>query len=61
MAVNANFFLPVSAQCLAAISFDTAGTTKIGRFVLNHSFMLPGMINIVVSVVTATLIGNALI
>ncbi|KWX70632.1 anaerobic C4-dicarboxylate transporter [Paenibacillus sonchi] len=61
MAVNANFFLPVSAQCLAAISFDTAGTTRIGRFVLNHSFMLPGMINIVVSVVTATLIGNALI
>ncbi|MEK5238808.1 anaerobic C4-dicarboxylate transporter [Paenibacillus sp. FSL L8-0470] len=61
MAVNANFFLPVSAQCLAAISFDTAGTTKIGKYVLNHSFMLPGMINIVVSVVTATLLGNTLI
>ncbi|MBT2287655.1 anaerobic C4-dicarboxylate transporter [Paenibacillus albidus] len=61
MAVNANFFLPVSAQCLAAISFDTAGTTKIGKYVLNHSFMLPGMINIVVSVITATLIGSALV
>ncbi|MDF9839484.1 MULTISPECIES: anaerobic C4-dicarboxylate transporter [unclassified Paenibacillus] len=58
MAVNANFFLPVSAQCLAAISFDTAGTTKIGKYVLNHSFMTPGMINTVVSVVTATLLGN---
>lgn len=58
MAVNSNFFLPVSAQCLAAISFDTAGTTKIGKYVLNHSFMVPGMINIIVSVVAATLIGS---
>ncbi|MFW2490163.1 anaerobic C4-dicarboxylate transporter [Clostridium chromiireducens] len=61
MAVNSNFFLPVSAQCLAAISFDTAGTTKIGKYVLNHSFMIPGMINIVVSVLVATLIGSILI
>ncbi len=61
MAVNANFFLPVSSQCLAAISFDTAGTTKIGKYVLNHSFMIPGMINIIVSVIAATLIGSILI
>ncbi len=61
MAVNANFFLPVSAQCLAAISFDTAGTTKIGKYVLNHSFMIPGMINIIVSVIAATLIGRILL
>lgn len=61
MAVNSNFFLPVSAQCLAAISFDTAGTTKIGKYVLNHSFMIPGMINIIVSVLVATLIGRVLI
>lgn len=61
MAVNANFFLPVSAQCIAAVSFDTAGTTKIGKYVLNHSFMIPGMINIIVSVVAATLIGKVLL
>ncbi len=61
MAVNANFFLPVSAQCLAAISFDTAGTTKIGKYVLNHSFMIPGMINIIISVILATLLGSVLI
>ncbi|MGG1941124.1 anaerobic C4-dicarboxylate transporter [Paenibacillus polymyxa] len=61
MAVNANFFLPVSAQCLAAISFDTAGTTKIGKYVLNHSFMIPGMINIILSVILATLLGSVLI
>ncbi|MEK3734391.1 anaerobic C4-dicarboxylate transporter [Paenibacillus sp. FSL M8-0334] len=61
MAVNANYFLPVASQCLAAISFDTAGTTKIGRFVLNHSFMIPGLINTLISVTVATLIGSALI
>ncbi|WP_068786580.1 anaerobic C4-dicarboxylate transporter family protein [Paenibacillus phocaensis] len=61
MAVNANYFLPVASQCLAAISFDTAGTTKIGRFVLNHSFMIPGLINTLTSVVVATLIGSVLI
>ncbi|AWB44036.1 C4-dicarboxylate ABC transporter [Paenibacillus sp. CAA11] len=61
MAVNANFFLPVASQCLAAISFDTAGTTRIGKYVLNHSFMIPGLINIAVSVTVATLIGSALI
>ena len=61
MAVNANYFLPVASQCLAAISFDTAGTTKIGKYVLNHSFMLPGLINTVVSVVGATIIGSILL
>jgi anaerobic C4-dicarboxylate transporter DcuB len=61
MAVNANYFLPVASQCLAAISFDTAGTTKIGKYVLNHSFMLPGLINTVISVVGATLIGSILL
>ncbi|CAM4504951.1 MAG: anaerobic C4-dicarboxylate transporter [Paenibacillus macerans] len=61
MAVNANYFLPVASQCLAAISFDTAGTTKIGKFVLNHSFMIPGLINTVISVIVATLLGSALL
>ncbi|GIP23146.1 anaerobic C4-dicarboxylate transporter family protein [Paenibacillus sp. J22TS3] len=61
MAVNANYFLPVASQCLAAISFDTAGTTKIGKFVLNHSFMIPGLINTLISVIVATLIGSALV
>jgi anaerobic C4-dicarboxylate transporter len=28
---------------LEAISFDQTGTTRIGKYVLNHSFMLPGL------------------
>jgi anaerobic C4-dicarboxylate transporter DcuA len=43
-AVNGYFFLPTYATLLTAISFDQTGTAKIGKYVLNHSFMLPGMV-----------------
>lgn len=35
---------------VAAINFDTTGTTHIGKYVLNHSFMLPGLISTFVAV-----------
>jgi anaerobic C4-dicarboxylate transporter len=43
-AVNGYFFLPIYPTLIAAISFDQTGTTRIGKYVLNHSFMLPGMV-----------------
>ena len=43
-AVNGNFFLPTYGTVLAAVSFDQTGTTHIGRYLLNHSFMLPGLV-----------------
>ena len=43
-AVNGYFFLPTYGTIVAAIQFDQTGTTRIGRFVLNHSFMLPGLV-----------------
>jgi anaerobic C4-dicarboxylate transporter DcuA len=43
-AVNGYFFLPTYGTIIAAINFDRSGTTRIGRFVLNHSFMLPGLV-----------------
>jgi len=55
-AVNGYFFLPTYATLLAAISFDQTGTTRIGKYVLNHSFMVPGMVATVSSVVLALLI-----
>ena len=58
MACNANFFIPASGQCVAALAFDSAGTTKIGKYVLNHSYMLPGLACTVVSVVVALLLGT---
>ena len=49
-AVNGYFFLPTYATMLAAISFDETGTTRIGQYVLNHSFMLPGLVATISSV-----------
>ncbi|WP_347351064.1 anaerobic C4-dicarboxylate transporter family protein [Intrasporangium sp.] len=51
-AVNGYFFLPTYGTIIAAISFDQSGTTRIGRFVLNHSFMLPGLVATVTAVAT---------
>ena len=44
-AVNGYFFLPTYGTIVAAIAFDRTGTTRVGRFVLNHSFMLPGLVS----------------
>jgi anaerobic C4-dicarboxylate transporter DcuA len=43
-AVNGYFFLPTYGTIIAAVSFDRSGTTRIGRFVVNHSFMIPGLV-----------------
>jgi anaerobic C4-dicarboxylate transporter DcuA len=57
-AVNGYFFLPTYATLLAAISFDRTGTTRIGKYVLNHSFMLPGMVATVSSLVVGFFIAK---
>lgn len=44
-AVNGYFFIPNYPTVVAAINFDRTGTTRIGKYVLNHSFMLPGLIS----------------
>jgi anaerobic C4-dicarboxylate transporter DcuA len=43
-AVNGYFLLPNYGTIIAAINFDRSGTTGIGKYVLNHSFMIPGMV-----------------
>lgn len=43
-AVNGYFFLPTYGTIVAAIAFDQTGTTRIGKFVLAHSFMRPGLV-----------------
>ena len=49
-AVNGYFFLPNYPTEVAAINFDRTGTTRIGRFVINHSFQLAGFITTFVSI-----------
>jgi anaerobic C4-dicarboxylate transporter DcuA len=60
-AVNGTFFLPTYGTVLAAVSLDQTGTTRIGRFVVDHSFMLPGLVNVVASTATALALSSLLI
>lgn len=55
-AVNGYFFIPNYPTVVAAINFDRTGTTGIGRWVLNHSFMMPGLITTVVSLAAGLLL-----
>ena len=50
-AVNSYFFLPTSTAMVASVALDSTKTTKIGKYVLNHSFMMPGFVTMVVCVV----------
>ncbi len=49
-AVNGYFFIPNYPTVVAAINFDRTGTTRIGKYVLNHSFMMPGLVSTVVAI-----------
>jgi anaerobic C4-dicarboxylate transporter DcuA len=54
--VNGYFFIPTYGSLIAAINFDLSGTTKIGKYIINHSFMIPGL----VATFVAVLVGLAL-
>lgn len=55
-AVNGYFFIPNYPTIVAAINFDRTGTTGIGKWVLNHSFMMPGMVTTIVSITVGLLL-----
>ena len=50
------FFIPNYPSDIATVNFDRSGTTVIGKYLLNHSFMMPGMVSVIVSTIVATLI-----
>ncbi len=55
-AVNGYFFIPNYPTIVAAINFDRTGSTHIGKYILNHSFMMPGMVATVIAVATGLLL-----
>lgn len=57
-AVNGYFFIPTYGTLIAAVNFDRSGTTRIGKYVLNHSFMLPGLVSTLVAVTTGLVIAK---
>lgn len=59
-AVNGYFFIPNYPTVVAAINFDSTGSTRIGKYILNHSFMLPGLISTAVAIVVGLLLTQLL-
>ena len=55
-AVNGYFFIPNYPTIVAAINFDRTGTTGIGKWILNHSFMMPGLITTITTVAVGLLL-----
>jgi transporter, anaerobic C4-dicarboxylate uptake (dcu) family len=55
-AVNGYFFIPNYPTVVAAINFDRTGTTRIGKYVLNHSFQIPGFVATIVAIVVGYMI-----
>jgi len=60
-AVNGHFFIPGYPTLLTAIQFDRTGTTKIGKYVLNHSFMLPGLVTTAVAVIAGLILQKIIL
>ena len=52
------FFIPNYPSDIATVNFDRSGTTKIGKYLLNHSFMMPGLVSVFVSTLVAMLISS---
>jgi anaerobic C4-dicarboxylate transporter len=59
-AANGVFFLPTYGTLLAAVSFDQTGTTKIGKYLPNHSFMIPGLVTSASAVIIALVLNSIL-
>ena len=54
------FFIPNYPSDIATVNFDRSGTTVIGKYLLNHSFMMPGLVSIGVSTIVGYLLTNVL-
>jgi anaerobic C4-dicarboxylate transporter DcuB len=57
----AYFFFAFYPSDLAAMNFDRTGTTRIGKYLLNHSFMIPGLIGVSVSTIVAYTIASVIL
>ena len=52
------FFIPNYPSDIATVNFDRSGTTVIGKYLLNHSFMMPGLICVITSTIVAYLLSS---
>ena len=59
--VNGYFFIPTYGSLIAAINFDLSGTTRIGKYVFNHPFFMPGVLTIALAVLFGFGLGAAIL
>lgn len=52
------FFIPNYPSDIATVNFDRSGTTVIGKYLLNHCFMMPGLVSVAVSTIVASIISG---
>lgn len=52
------YVIPTYATIVAGVAFDSTGTTKIGKFVINHSYLIPGMVTTISSVALGFVIAS---
>ncbi len=57
-AVSALFVLPTYPTLLAAVEMDDTGSTRIGKYVFNHAFLIPGVVAITLCVILGFIIGG---
>ncbi|MBF0785313.1 anaerobic C4-dicarboxylate transporter [Muribacter muris] len=60
-ATYAYFFIPNYPSDIATVNFDVSGTTKIGKYYFNHSFMVPGLIGVTVACFVGIAVANLII
>jgi len=60
-AVSALFVLPTYPTLLAAVEFDDTGSTRIGKYVFDHPFLIPGVVTIVVAVALGFVFGGIIL
>ncbi|GAA6526384.1 anaerobic C4-dicarboxylate transporter [Intrasporangium sp. DVR] len=60
-AVSALFVLPTYPTLLAAVEMDDTGSTRIGKYVFDHPFMIPGVVNIAIAVALGFAIGSVIL
>lgn len=60
-AVSALFVLPTYPTLIAAVEMDDTGTTKIGKYVFNHPFLIPGVVTISLSVMFGFIFGEIIL
>ncbi|OOR99788.1 anaerobic C4-dicarboxylate transporter [Haemophilus paracuniculus] len=60
-ATYAYFFIPNYPSDIATVNFDVTGTTKIGKYYFNHSFMMPGLVGVGVACCVGIALANVLI